>query len=69
MQIIDVLEAIGESARGLPDAVPLEAVVRIRFVRRGGRVETDVRLSDGRRRYRRTGRGVTSRDALFDAVA
>ena len=69
MQIIDVLEAVGEQARRLPDQVPLEAVVRVRFVRRRGVIEADVRLSDGRRSYRRTGRGVTSREALLDAVA
>jgi hypothetical protein len=69
MQLIDVLEAIGERARVLPDSVPLEAVVRVRFVRRRGRVEADLQLSDGRRSYRRSGRGPTSHEALLDAVA
>ena len=69
MQILDVLEAMGERAGVLPDEVPMEAVVRVRFLRRRGVVEADVRLSDGRRSYRRTGRGVNSREALLDAVA
>jgi hypothetical protein len=69
MQIIDVLEAIGERAKALPDSVPLEAVVRVRFVRRRGHVEADVQMSDGRRSYRRNGRGATSHEALLDAVA
>jgi len=69
MQILDVLEAIGERARSLPEAVPLEAVVRVRFVRRHGTVVAEVRMSDGRRHYRRNGRGTTSHDALLDAVA
>ena len=69
MQIIDILEALGEKVRTLPDSVPLEAVVRIRFVRRHGRVEADVRLSDGRRSVRRSGRGPTSHEALLEAVA
>ncbi|MBI5487707.1 MAG: hypothetical protein HY907_11515 [Deltaproteobacteria bacterium] len=69
MQIIDVLEAVGERAKALPEDMPLEAVVRVRFLRRRGVIEADVRLSDGRRSYRRTGRGVTSREALLDAVA
>ncbi|NMC71771.1 MAG: hypothetical protein GYA57_17120 [Myxococcales bacterium] len=69
MQILDILEAIGERARALPETVPLEAVVRVRFVRRHGEVRADVRLSDGRRTHRRAGRGATSREALLDAVA
>jgi hypothetical protein len=69
MRILDILEAIGERARALPETVPLEAVVRVRFVRRHGEVRADVRLSDGRRTCRRVGRGATSREALLDAVA
>jgi hypothetical protein len=69
MQILDVLEAIGERARALPEAVPLEAVVRVRFVRRHGKVVAELHMSDGRRQYRRNGHGATSHDALLDAVA
>jgi hypothetical protein len=69
MQIIDILEALGDRARSLPDSAPLEAVLRVRFVRRRGRVETEVRLSDGRVTWRGRGRGATPHEALEEAVA
>lgn len=69
MQILDVLDQIAERARRCPREVPMEAVIRVRFVRRGGRVETDIRLSDGRRSRRGRGEGPTPERALLDAVA
>jgi hypothetical protein len=69
MQILDVLDQIAERARHLPDAVPVEAVIRVRFVRRRGSVETLVDLSDGRTHRRGRGHGTTPESSLLDAVA
>jgi hypothetical protein len=68
MSILEVLESLGEAALGLPESEAREAVVRVRFVRRRGAVVADLRLSDGRRTWRRAARGVNSHDALRKAV-
>jgi hypothetical protein len=69
MRVIDILETLGDEAKGLPEDGMRETVVRVRFVRRHGRVVADVVLSDGRRRCRARGQGVNPREAIRDAVA